>query len=186
MQRGEIVVGMRSHFLAAYEGLLAQVVYIFDDAVVFVHPPRGVATADFVRLVTTNLGAIHGPSFTGETITQSLAKGYLNDKKFAHIAEFSSQFGDLGFRDPRATSALLADQLDRTVRVLVSDIASVAMSFHPRSLPPMIGMSFALAGGTDGITFWMRYRTEKAKDAHRVLGSLLGERVRPLPAVPDA
>jgi len=102
--------------LAAYEGLLAQVVYIFDDAVVFVHPPRGVATADFVRLVTTNLGAIHGPSFTGETITQSLAKGYLNDKKFAHIAEFSSQFGDLGFRDPRATSALLADQLDRTDR----------------------------------------------------------------------
>ena len=171
---------MRRHLLFGFEGLLRRVMYVFDDAIVFVDPPRSVLAADAVRLGLAEAKAVHAPTFGGESVVKALAGQYVNRRKFGDIVEFSRQFGKAGFSDPRITSTMLAEQLDRTERVPHSEIASVQFIFHPAILPPHVALKFARVDAAPSFEFRMRYRVEKVREAGEVLAAVLGSRVAAL------
>lgn len=168
------------HLLKGFEGLLAHVMYVFDDAVVFVNPPPSVAAADGVRLFITNLKGVHGPKLTGQGLAAAAAKQYLKRKKFNHIADFSRQFGEAGFHDLRVTSTLLTEQVQGAQRVPLEDVEAVTFTFRKHLLPPHISIRVARRGAGDALVFSIRYNIHKAQEAHQVLQSVLGARVGPL------
>ncbi len=166
----------QQHLIRGFEGLLARVMYVFDDALVFVAAPTRVTIAEASRLAAVNLKGVHAPSFTGEGLFGAGAKLYLKKRKFSHIAEFSRQFGDAGFSDPRVTSTLVATEVDGARRVLLEAIDAVSFRFRTRFLVPHIVVRFAISDAAP-IEFWMRYRSQKVQEVHRTLATVLGARV---------
>jgi hypothetical protein len=171
---------MRRHLVYGFEGLFRQVMYVFDDAIVFVAPPPTVMAADALGIAAAKVKAMHGPSFNGEDAITGLAADYVERRKFNEIAEFSRQFGNAGFSDPRITSTMLAEQLGRSTRVPHEDIEGVRFMFRPGGLHPQVVVSFARRGIDPALAFRMRYRIPKARQAHEALASVLGARVLPL------
>lgn len=172
---------MKRHLIFGFEGLLRRVMYVFDDAVVFVDPPPSVKAVDLVSLGIAKANAIHAPTFQGEDVVTKLAGEYVNRRKFTDIRDFGRQFGTAGFSDPRITSTMLAERLERTTRVPHSDISSVRFAFHPAALHAHVVVEFARGQPTSSTTeFYMRYRIEKVREAHQVLTAVLGPRVASL------
>lgn len=162
-----------------FEGLLRRVMYVFDDATVFVEPPPSVMAADALRLGLAKAKAARVPTFGGEGVVKALSGQYVNRRKFHDIVEFSHQFGEAGFSDPRITSTMLAEQLERTERIPHREIASVQFVFHPAMLPPHVAVKFTRVDAASS-SFRMRYHLEKVHEAREVLAAVLGSRVAAL------
>lgn len=167
------------HLVKGFEGMLARVMYVFDDAVVLVNPPPSVAIADGTRLLIARLKGVNGPEVKGQALAAAAAKHYLKRRKFNHVLEFSKQFGPAGFHDHRVTSALLAEQVQSTERVPVNDVVAVTFTFRKRLLPPVISIELRRIGDMKPVVFHMRYRVSTAREAHEALRSVLGSRVGP-------
>ena len=80
---------MGRHLVEGFEGLLREVMYVFDDAVVFVSPPPSVKLLDGLGLLTRKLKAAKVPTFHGEDAASRLASDYVEDRKFQDIVAFS-------------------------------------------------------------------------------------------------
>jgi hypothetical protein len=171
---------MKRHLIFGVEGLLRRVMYVFDDALVFVDPPRSVMAADAVSLGIAKATAIKAPTFSGEDAIEALAGEYVKRRKFTDIREFARQFGKAGFSDPRITSTMLAEQLERTERVPLGEISGVHFDFHPMSPQPHVTVRFARTHAPSSTDFSMRYGMSKVREAHGVLSAVLGARVASL------
>jgi hypothetical protein len=171
---------MKRHLIFGFEGLLRRVMYVFDDAVVFVDPPPSVKAADAVRLGIAKAKAVQAPSFQGEDAIRKLAGEYVRRRKFTDIRAFSRQFGAAGFSDPRITSTMLAEQLERTERVPLGDISGVRFEFHRMAPHPYVAVRFDRSHAGSATSFHMRYGMPKVREAHQVLSAVLGARVASL------
>jgi hypothetical protein len=178
--RAVTLVAVKRHLIFGFEGLLRHVMYVFDDAVVFVDPPSSIRAADAVRIGIAKSKAVHAPTFKGEDAIEKLAREYVKRRKFTDIRAFSRQFGDAGFSDPRITSAMLAEQLERTARVPLSDISGVRFEFHRLAPEPYVAVRFARSHAVSPTDFYMRYGMPKVREAHQVLSAVLGPRVASL------
>jgi hypothetical protein len=174
------LVAMKRHLIFGFEGLLRHVMYVFDDAVVFVDPPLDVKLVDAARKAIAKANAMQLPTFSHEDVAEKLAGEYVGRRKFTDIRAFANQFGKAGFSDPRITSTMLAQQLERTARIPLSEISGVHFEFHPRSLQPHVLVKFARAGSRPPASFYMRYGMPKVREAHEVLSAVLGPRVASL------
>ena len=171
---------MTRHLVYGFEGFFRRVMYVFDDAIVFVSPPPSVTVADALSFAVTKVKGMHGPSFHGDGAVKTLANQYVKRRKFKDIAEFSRQFGTAGFSDSRITSTMLAEQLERTVRIPHSEIERVHFNCHRGALHPRVVVVLAGAGAARPLEFHMRYRIPKVRQADEALASVLGSRVVPL------
>jgi hypothetical protein len=176
---------MGRHLVDGFEGLLRRVMYVFDDAVVFVNPPPAVRAADFLGLVAGKLKAAKVQSVDGQAAATRLADQYVSEHRFADIIAFSRQFGEAGFDDPRVTSTVLAEQVARTERIPLDDIAAVGFRAHQGGLHPHVTVTFTRIGSDSPLRFDMRYRASKAHEVHQALTSVLGARVAPLTSICD-
>ena len=178
--RGLTLVVMQRHLIFGFEGLLRRVMYVFDDAVVFVDPSPDVKLVDAVRQALAKANAVHIPTFKHGDVVEKLTSEYVGRRKFTDIREFASQFGKAGFSDPRITSIMLTEQLERSARVPLSEISGVQFEFHPRTLQPYVLVKFARTGAAGPANFCMRYGMPKVREAHEVLSAVLGPRVASL------
>jgi hypothetical protein len=171
---------MKRHLVFGFEGLLRRVMYVFDDAVVFVDPPPSVKAADALRLGLRKATAAHVPTFKGESVVTKSTAEYVKQRKFKDIAAFSRQFGEAGFSDPRITSTMMAEQLTRAARLPHSEIVQVHFVFDSSALYPHVVLQFICRGTTSPVEFCMRDGTPKVREAHQALAAVLGPRVSTL------
>jgi len=168
---------MDRHLVAGFEGLLTRVMYVFDDALVLVDPPRDITAAGLVKHLGRTLKIARVPQFQGEKLITGVADHHLKRRKYRHITEFSTQFGEAGFTDPRITSAMLAEQLEHTERLPLAEIERVTFSFWRHPPQPQIIFELTCRGHAKPLKFRMRYNLPKAREAHEALTRVLGSRV---------
>ena len=68
---------------------------------------------------------------------------------------------------------MLAEQVARTTRVPLNDIARVDINAYPGGLHPRVTVTFARHGQPPSIAFHLRYRPSKAREVHAILSSVL-------------
>lgn len=83
--RAVTLVAVKRHLIFGFEGLLRHVMYVFDDAVVFVDPPLEVKLVDTVRRALAKANAMQLPTFSHEDVAEKLAGEYVGRREFTDI-----------------------------------------------------------------------------------------------------